>query len=512
MLPPPGRSLGPPGADGRPGLSRTLVKRVSRLVDRHASRRGFLRTSAMTATAVAVAPVAFAIRPTTAEAAIVTCFGLRCNAGDYCCDGWTEFCCRITGENTCPPGTVVGGWWKVDNSDFCSIDEPRPRYYIDCNLVCDPGCSCGYGGTCHRSCTSARCRCPDGCGTRKSECLRFRYGQCNQDVCVGAISCRVVTCVPPWQWDAGCETSPVLRNEFTRRHDLPCLHEGFNDVAPNAHYAEAVRWVAAEGIVEGLRPDLFGPEKTVSRGQFSTFLWRYSGEPVPASVQSDNMPASLLFDDVPRGSSYADAVAWMVGEGITAGKSPRQFAPDEEVTRAQAVVFLHRLAGSPPEPSVPAPAGESDAVPSAESPSGATSADSLTGGRALLSTGEPAVLGLVPLPDTERRAWYADALDWAVAREIVWWYPGLPFEGDRPTRRSEVAALLHHYHLSVSGSPSDENPESDDAGDDEPGDSSDDADAAGGDGGASGDDADTAGGYAGASGVTDGVELAGGLR
>ena len=50
-------------------MSRKLVERVSRVVDHRAGRRGFLRSSAMAATAMAVAPVAYAMRPTTAEAA-----------------------------------------------------------------------------------------------------------------------------------------------------------------------------------------------------------------------------------------------------------------------------------------------------------------------------------------------------------------------------------------------------------------------------------------------------------
>ena len=44
-------------------MSRKLVERVSRVVDRRAGRRGFLRSSAMAATAMAVAPVAYAMRP-----------------------------------------------------------------------------------------------------------------------------------------------------------------------------------------------------------------------------------------------------------------------------------------------------------------------------------------------------------------------------------------------------------------------------------------------------------------
>ena len=230
-------------------MSRKLVERVSRVVDRRAGRRGFLRSSAMAATAMAVAPVAYAMRPTTAEAAIVLCKGHQCNPGALCCDNWSEFCCKITGENLCPPGTIVAGWWKADGSGFCDLNGPRPRYYLDCNFTCDEGCRCSSSGFCDRGCTPARCQCHGGCDTRKSECLRFRYGQCNQDVCVGQLKCRIVTCVPPWKWDPACATSPVLSSPGTRWHDRPCLHEGFTDIPPLAFYAEAVMfscWIALD--------------------------------------------------------------------------------------------------------------------------------------------------------------------------------------------------------------------------------------------------------------------------
>ena len=77
----------------------------------------------------------------------------------------------------------------------------------------------------------------------------------------------------------------------------------------------------------------------MNRGQFATFLWRYSGEP-PAQGGDE-------FDDVDPDAYYADAVAWMVQNGITAGRGPRRFDPWSDVNREQSIVFLHRLAGSP---------------------------------------------------------------------------------------------------------------------------------------------------------------------
>ncbi|MYH87536.1 MAG: S-layer homology domain-containing protein, partial [Acidimicrobiaceae bacterium] len=337
-------------------MSRTVVKALSRVVAHRTSRRGFLARSAFGATALAVAPVAFATRPISAQAAICLCADSSCGCGDLCCDGFSDFCCKLTGENLCPPNTVVAGWWKADGTGFCDVgDSPRPRYYLDCNHLCDDGCGCNWAGVCSSSCTTADCRCLEGCDSRSVDCTRFRYGQCNQDIaCVGPIACRIVTCVPPWLWDGSCDETPATDNS-TGFHDRPCLHDGFTDLAPNAYYVEAVEWAYKQGITTGYSSDIFGPQEPVLRWHAAAFLWRYQGEPEPL--------VSAHFKDIP-GYWYAPAVNWMVEAGITTGTEDRLFEPDAPVTRGQAVTFLWGMRGRPtPELSAPPPFGGADYFP-----------------------------------------------------------------------------------------------------------------------------------------------------
>ena len=54
-----------------------------------------------------------------------------------------------------------------------------------------------------------------------------------------------------------------------------------------------------------------------------------------------------MFVDVATGSYYEDAVDWAVENGITTGVSANRFGPNGVCTRAQAVTFLWRTAGSP---------------------------------------------------------------------------------------------------------------------------------------------------------------------
>jgi len=49
-----------------------------------------------------------------------------------------------------------------------------------------------------------------------------------------------------------------------------------------------------------------------------------------------------VFDDVPDDKFYADPVEWAFDNGITTGKTPSTFAPDDNVTRGETVTFLKR--------------------------------------------------------------------------------------------------------------------------------------------------------------------------
>ncbi len=211
-------------------MTRTFVKRASRLVDRPVSRRSFLSKMTMGATALSVAPFKFLFQQGTAYAVICSCSGQQCGCGDLCCDGYTDFCCALYEDNVCPTGTIPAGWWKADGSGICDdTGGPQPRYYLDCNMTDCGTCACGKGGICGGACQNPVefvCGCGlDRCDHRKTSCVEFRYGQCNQDVtCVGPIVCRVVTCTAPWVWDDSCTRTSATDNN-TRFHNAPCLEQ-----------------------------------------------------------------------------------------------------------------------------------------------------------------------------------------------------------------------------------------------------------------------------------------------
>jgi hypothetical protein len=253
----------------------SVVDRLAGALPGRIGRRGFLTRTALVGSALASSPVSYVLRPGTAYAAVCNCKGLRCDCGAACCDGYTEFCCTITGANRCPPGTIVAGWWKADTApDFCG----GPRYYIDCNAQCHD-CGCGPNGLCGGHCSGTGCGCVAGsCDNRAAGCNVFRYGQCNQGIpCVGPIVCRVVTCVPPWAIEPSCTTVTRV-DEYTAFQDSPCLHQviGYLDGVHSERNTTMVHgWaldydtdapvvvqafvngaLAAETVANGPRPDV----------------------------------------------------------------------------------------------------------------------------------------------------------------------------------------------------------------------------------------------------------------
>jgi hypothetical protein len=213
-------------------VSVTLVERASTFLESKLSRRSFINRSAYAGSAVAIgAGLDLALKPGTAYGLVCTCGNSSCGCGSTCCAGFTEFCCSVNnGYNYCPSNSIMGGWWKADNSSYCG----GPRYYMDCNASCSCTTGCGNGwGFCEPGCDGVNCGCgPNGCNSYVTGCFQFRYGQCNQDVaCIGRIVCRVVACVPPWEIDPTCTTANAQDNG-TAEQNAACWTPAFPVAAP----------------------------------------------------------------------------------------------------------------------------------------------------------------------------------------------------------------------------------------------------------------------------------------
>lgn len=134
--------------------------------------------------------------------------------------------------------------------------------------------------------------------------------------------------------DKTCTRAEVV-TFLWRANGSPILgSNSFSDVANDQYYANAVRWAVAMGITNGTSATTFSPDKTCTRAEVVTFLWRANGRQIVGGAS---------FYDVPATAYYADAVRWAVARGITNGTGGNYFSPDLECTRGQIVTFLYRV-------------------------------------------------------------------------------------------------------------------------------------------------------------------------
>ena len=210
-------------------------------------------------------------------------------------------------------------------------------------------------------------------------------------------------------------------------------------------------------VLDGKDKDLKLTEKN---GKF-TFTMPASKVTVAATFKTSAPTGKNPFVDVPAGSYYEDAVIWAVGKGITTGTSATTFNPNGICTRAQAVTFLWRAAGSPAAKSAVMPftdvkAGSYyyDAVLWAVE-NGITKGTSdtmfspdATCSRAQIVTflwrsqKSPAAGTANPFTDVKASAYYADAVLWAVKEDVTKGTTNTTFSPDANCTRAQIVTFI----------------------------------------------------------------------
>ena len=169
----------------------------------------------------------------------------------------------------------------------------------------------------------------------------------------------------------------------------------FYDVPNGAYFYEAVKWAVKSGVTNGLSDTMFGPYESCTRAQIVTFLWRAAGSPEPKTASS--------FTDVSASAYYAKAVAWAIENGITNGMTETTFAPNATCTRGQSVTFLYR---------------------------------------ALKGTAS----GSTNFTDVKSDAFYADAINWAVANNVTNGTSNTTFSPNADCTRAEIVTFLYRAY------------------------------------------------------------------
>ena len=182
-------------------------------------------------------------------------------------------------------------------------------------------------------------------------------------------------------------------------------------------------------------------------------------------MKANGNPQTGVFVDVPEGSYYEEAVDWAVEKGITTGTGNNYFTPDGICTRAQAVTFLWRVAGSP-TPKTEAMVFEDvldgsyyyEAVLWAVEngitvgTSATTFSPELTCSRAHIVTflwraaNSPSVKMANPFTDVAADAYYIDAVLWAVKHKITVGTTLSTFSPDEGCTRAQIVTFLYRAH------------------------------------------------------------------
>ena len=115
-----------------------------------------------------------------------------------------------------------------------------------------------------------------------------------------------------------------------------CGFAPFSDIS-NSGYCDYIVAGYLVGIINGYEDGTFRPNKTVTRGQFITMLWRAVGEPGAENTTLNFKDAANIPD------AYKDAVAWGVEAGIIKGYDDDTFRPNQSISRAQMATFSYRL-------------------------------------------------------------------------------------------------------------------------------------------------------------------------
>ena len=171
--------------------------------------------------------------------------------------------------------------------------------------------------------------------------------------------------------------------------------------------------------------------------------------------------SDMSFTDVADKAYYRDAVEWAVENGITKGTTATTFSPNATCTRAQAVTFLWRAAGSPaPKPAampfadVPVGSYYYDAVLWAvengitKGTSDTTFSPNMTCSRAQIvaflwrSKKSPAAGTANSFADVKSTAYYADAVLWAVKENITKGTTSTTFSPDADCTRAQIVTFL----------------------------------------------------------------------
>ena len=171
------------------------------------------------------------------------------------------------------------------------------------------------------------------------------------------------------------------------------IENPFTDVAETSAYYPGILWAVEEGITTGRTETTFVPGENCTEANILTFLWRANGE--PAAEKTTENPFG---EAVNAEAYYYKAALWAFEKGMI----DETFAPNTACTRARAVYFMWMAAGAPDDAAA------------------------------------------ATFTDVDADAYYAAAVNWAVAQEVTnGTGDGTTFSPDTACIRGQIVTFLY---------------------------------------------------------------------
>ncbi len=181
-----------------------------------------------------------------------------------------------------------------------------------------------------------------------------------------------------------------------------------------------------------------------------------------AKLPKEESKPKVSFTDVKKSDYYYDAVAWAVELGVTTGTSDTTFSPSASCTRAQAVTFLWRAAGSPAPKGNKNPftdikksdyfykavlwAAENNVTSGMTSTTFAPNAVCTRGQIVTFlwrAQGGKKVAASNPFKDVKKSDYYYDAVLWAVKNNVTTGTAADKFSPDATCTRGQIVTFLY---------------------------------------------------------------------
>lgn len=109
--------------------------------------------------------------------------------------------------------------------------------------------------------------------------------------------------------------------------ETPEDKDGYTDVNDADWFQPAVLYVTENKFMTGATATTFAPATELTRADTVDLIWKMAGSP--------KAKAAPEFTDVAEGDPSYDAIAWAAETGIVKGTDATTFAPDSKVTREQ---------------------------------------------------------------------------------------------------------------------------------------------------------------------------------